>query len=203
MSLPFIAFYMGDYQRDTLQLPLEGHGAYFLLLQYCWTNGRIPPEDAARAAICKVPVSRWRKQLAPLVAGYFDENGENKRANTEIAKAEKLRIRQAMAGHHGGLESARRKAEKKENIQATAKPRLSHGQPVVNPRYSHGEAIKKEEDITTTFSEAAREVPPVENPENPQKPPPEPVETPAGSPAKGRNLAASPELLATLARKYR
>jgi len=199
MALPFIAFHMADYQRDTMQLPLEGHGAYFLLLQHCWTHGRIPTNDASRAAICKVPVQRWRKQLAPLVAGYFDENGENKRATAEIAKAEKLRIRQAMAGHNGGVEAAKRKAER----IAMAKPPPSHGQAAVKPRHSHGEATLEKKDITSTFSEAAREVPPVENPENPQKPPPEPEETPVGSPAKGTNLAASPELLATLARKYR
>ena len=197
MSLPFIAFYMGDYQRDTLQLPLEGHGAYFLLLQYCWTNGRIPAEDAARAAICKVTVSRWRKQLAPLVAGYFDENGENRRANVEIAKAEKIRLRQAMAGHHGGLASARRKAEKKENIQATANPRSSHGPPVVNPRHSHGEAIKKE-DITTTFLDAARAE------ENYPTNPTEPAEPPAGSaekPPKRPNELTREELAEIYAKK--
>src|SRR5580765_7645916 len=110
MALSFIAFHKRDYQRDTQQLTLEGHGAYFLLLQHCWTHGRIPVDDVSRAAICKVTVQRWRKALAPLVAGYFDANGENKRATAEIAKAEKMRTRQAMAGHKGGMEVAKRKA---------------------------------------------------------------------------------------------
>jgi len=177
---------MRDYQRDTQQLPLEGHGAYFLLLQHCWTHGRIPAEDASRAGICKVSVQRWRKQLAPLVAGYFDANGENKRATAEIARAEKIRLRQAMAGHKGGLEAAKRKAAKKETIQATAKPRSSHG-----------EAIKRE-DITTTFVGTAREAAPVDNSAA------ESAAPAAGSAGKQAKLAASPELLATpLARKYR
>ena len=143
MTLSFIAFHMRDYQRDTQQLTLEGHGAYFLLLQHCWTHGHIPADDTARAAICKVTVQRWRKTLAPLVAGYFDANGENKRANIEIAKAERLRTRQAMAGHNGGLEAAKRKAINQATAQAMAKPRSSHG-----------EAIKR--DITSNLSVAAR-----------------------------------------------
>ena len=75
------------------------------------------------------------------------------------------------------------------------------------PRQTGTRALPKERNITSTFVGTAREAAPVDNsheiPENDPKPPPEPVETPAGSPAKGRNLAASPELLATLARKYR
>jgi uncharacterized protein YdaU (DUF1376 family) len=200
MSLPFIAFYMGDYQRDTQQLSLEGHGAYFLLLQYCWTNGRIPPDDDARAAICKVPVQRWRKQLAPLVAGYFNQNGENKRATAEIAKAEKLRLRQAMAGHNGGLESAKRKAER----IAMVKPPPSHGQAVAEPRSSHGEATL-EKNIINTSSGAARARDPT--PENsPTQSTPEVAERPAGFAEKAATVVAtSSELKATaiVQRKYR
>ena len=140
MSLPFIAFHMADYQRDTMQLPLEGHGAYFLLLQHCWSHGNIPADDSARAAICKVTVTRWKKQLAPLVAGYFDTNGENKRASAEIAKAEKLRTRQAMAGHRG--------AEKRWGNH-------SHGHTTAKPRLDHGVTTKKE-DITSTSVGTAR-----------------------------------------------
>ena len=181
MTLSFIAFHMRDYQKDTLQLPLEGHGAYFLLLQYCWTHGRIPPDDASKAAICKVPVARWRRELAPLVAGYFDDNGENKRATAEIAKVEKLRLRQAMAGHNGGLEAAKRKAER----IATAKPPLSHGQAAAKPRSSHGEAIKKERSfsLTSTSLGTARE----EEAENP------PESTPKASLAEPKSGLAMEE----------
>jgi uncharacterized protein YdaU (DUF1376 family) len=178
MSLPFIAFHMRDYQRDTQQLPLEGHGAYFLLLQHCWTHGHIPADDVARAAICKVTVQRWRKALAPLVAGYFDANGCNKRATAEIAKAEKIRTRQAMAGHKGGVEAGIRKAARREMIEAVAEPPLSHGQAVAKPRSSHGEAIKR--DITTNLSGAARAREAAEPAETPTKSTPEIADRPAG-----------------------
>lgn len=182
MTLSFIAFYMADYQRDTMHLPLEGHGAYFLLLQHCWTHGSIPADDAGRAAICKVPLARWRKFLAPLVAGYFDESGRNKRATAEIEKAEKKRLRQAMAGHKGGSESAKRKAER----QAMAKPRLNHGTPMAQPRHSHGEAIL-EKNIINTFTGAARarDPTPDKNPTISTEPDAGvPPETPPSEPAK-------------------
>jgi uncharacterized protein YdaU (DUF1376 family) len=149
MTLSFIAFHMRDYQRDTQQLSLEGHGAYFLLLQHCWTHGRVPPDDASRAAICKVTVQRWRK-LAPLVAGYFDANGENKRATVEIAKAEKLRTRKAMAGHNGGVETKRRRAA----IAAATATATEQLQPQLQ---SSGSAAIKDYKITSTFSGTARE----------------------------------------------
>jgi uncharacterized protein YdaU (DUF1376 family) len=183
MTLAFVAFHMRDYQKDTQQLPLEGHGAYFLLLQHCWTHGRIPLDDVARAAICKVPLARWRKQLAPLVAGYFDANGENKRATVEIARAEKLRLRQAMAGHKGGVEVAKRKAE----LRATAKPRPSHGPPTAEPRSSRGEAMvepSREDIINTSFGAARARDPTPE--EIPEKSTPEPADGPAGFAEKAR-----------------
>jgi len=187
MTLSFIAFHMADYQRDTMQLPLEGHGAYFLLLQYCWTNGRIPADDAARAAICKVPVNRWRKQLAPLVGSYFDENGENKRANIEIAKVEKMRLQRAMAGHNGG---ARKSSNRLATATTTVKRELQ--QP------SSGRVATLDKNISSSFSSAAREEPPVDNSAT------APAAPPAGSAGKPAKLAPSPELLASpLVSKYR
>lgn len=149
MTLAFVAFHMRDYQRDTQALTLEGHGAYFLLLQHCWTHGRIPLDDTSRAAICKVTPQRYRKQLAAMVEQYFNENGENKRATIEIEKAEKIRTRQAMAGHKGGIQKALRNAERKDLL-------ASHGQAVAKPRSSHGVAIKNIKQLTPSL-EAARE----------------------------------------------
>jgi uncharacterized protein YdaU (DUF1376 family) len=207
-SLSYINFHMRDYQRDTQQLPLEGHGAYFLLLQHCWTHGNIPPDDVARAAICKVTVQRWRKQLAPLVAGYFDENGENKRATVEIAKAEKGRLQKAMAGHNGGVEAAARKELRKQAVATAAVERSSSG------RYSGGEAAEQrpssgreaiKKDITNTFSDAAR----AREAETPTNPAAEPAAAAASglamaarqAVAQQANSIGSGELLQTIAAK--
>lgn len=176
MALDFIAFHMRDYQRKTQHLNLEGHGAYFLLLQHCWTYGRIPLGDVERAAICGVTVQRWRKQLAPLVAGFFDENGENRRANEEIAKAEKVRLQRAVAGHNGGIASKLRRAELAELQRPLQRPPQRPPDGGHSERYSDrssGREATSERLINTTSGAArARPQTPAETPQNPPDPSP-------------------------------
>ena len=58
---PWIAFYMGDYLKDTMHLTTEQHGAYLLLLMECWTQGRIPTDLQGQAVIVRMSVYRWKK----------------------------------------------------------------------------------------------------------------------------------------------
>lgn len=109
MSVPFIAFYPGDYQRKTQHLTTLQHGALFLLLQHCWTHGAIPLEPAQRAAIARLGEREWQK-VAPAIDPFFDASGRNKRAAEEHAKAEIIRTKRALAGRIGGLQSGRSKA---------------------------------------------------------------------------------------------
>ena len=60
MSRAFIAFYMGDYDRDTQHLSTLEHGAYFLLLKHCWVHGSIPREQSSIATIAKLSWKKWR-----------------------------------------------------------------------------------------------------------------------------------------------
>ena len=145
MSRAFVAFYMGDYARDTGHLSTLEHGAYFLLLQHCWVHGTIPVKPDSRASLAKISLRQWYKIRAN-IDPFFDEQGRNKRATREIEKADKTSIRQTMAGHRG--------ADKRWKHD-------SHGMAMANGHGhrqsdSHGMAIKKE-DITTTTSVAARE----------------------------------------------
>jgi len=100
----WIAFYMGDYQKDTNRLTTLEHGAYFLLLQECWTHGNIPAEPGDRAAIAKMTLREWLK-IAPKINLFFGEDGTQKRATEEIEKAEIIRTKRALAGIRGGLAS--------------------------------------------------------------------------------------------------
>jgi uncharacterized protein YdaU (DUF1376 family) len=145
MSRAFIAFYMGDYDRDTRHLSTLEHGAYFLLLKHCWVHGSIPVENSSRALIAQLSEQKWRT-IRDKVNPFFDSEGRNKRATKEIEKAEKLSTRQAMAGHRG----ARKRWGNHSHGVATAN---SHGH---GSSDGHGMAIKKE-DITTSLSVAARE----------------------------------------------
>jgi uncharacterized protein YdaU (DUF1376 family) len=109
MSRAFVAFYMGDYQKKTQHLDTLQHGAYILLLQHCWIHGRIPLEAASRANIAKMTLPAWKK-IAPVINAFFDEEGCNKRAAEEIAKAEDLRTKRSSAGFRGGINSGISKA---------------------------------------------------------------------------------------------
>jgi uncharacterized protein YdaU (DUF1376 family) len=109
MSRSFIAFYSDDYQRKTQHLDTLQHGAYFLLLQHCWTHGSIPPQPEARAAIARMTLKAWQK-IAPVADAFFDAEGRNKRASEEIEKADLIRTKRAIAGKLGGLRSGTSKA---------------------------------------------------------------------------------------------
>jgi uncharacterized protein YdaU (DUF1376 family) len=109
MSRQFIAFYSGDYQRKTQHLSTEQHGAYLLLLMHCWSHGAIPPQPEARAAIARMTLKGWQK-IAPTIDAFFDAEGHNKRATEEIAKADAISTKRALAGKIGGHRSGTSKA---------------------------------------------------------------------------------------------
>lgn len=109
MSRAWIAFYMGDYLKDTQALTTEQHGAYMLLLMECWQKGSVPLDASSRAAIARMPLQRWKKICAPIDA-FFEEDGTNKRATAEITKAETISTKRAMAGAAGGRRSGISKA---------------------------------------------------------------------------------------------
>ena len=68
--LPWFAFNIGDYVKDTMRLTTEAHGAYLLLmLDYYGTGAPCPDDDYVLAAVTKLPEERWkqvRKALLPL-----------------------------------------------------------------------------------------------------------------------------------------
>jgi len=109
MSRAWIAFYIGDYLKDTQALSTEQHGAYLLLLMECWQKGSIPLDAASRASIARVPLSRWKK-ISPPVDAFFAADGTNKRATTEITKAEMVSLKRAIAGAAGGRRTGITKA---------------------------------------------------------------------------------------------
>lgn len=68
--LPWFAFNIGDYVKDTMRLTTEAHGAYLLLmLDYYGTGAPCPDDDYVLAAVTKLPEERWkqvRRALQPL-----------------------------------------------------------------------------------------------------------------------------------------
>jgi len=171
MSRAWIAFYMGDYQKDTNRLTTLEHGAYFLLLQECWTHGSIPLEPQGRAAIAKMPLRDWLK-IAPGINAFFEDDGTQKRASKEIEKAETIRTKRAIAGFKGGTNSGRSQAIRKgrqskyeaNTEQIPSKPEANAnqttqqmGEQTAKQKASPAEANHNNILKTTTTSVAARE----------------------------------------------
>lgn len=166
MSRAFIAFYMGDYDKDTQALSTLEHGAYFLLLKQCWVHGSIPLEPARRASIAKLSLREWSK-IAPVIDPFFDDEGRNRRATREIEKADTARLKRAMAGHRGGLASGRSKAIRRgtqSNAEAGLKHSYSGASSIAEAEgQANGQAKSKQyeanknSNITTTSPGTARE----------------------------------------------
>jgi uncharacterized protein YdaU (DUF1376 family) len=104
MSRAWINFYMGDYQKKTSYLTTLEHGAYFLLLQECWTNGKIPMEPSRRATIAKLTLKEWNR-IAPIIDAFFEEDGTNRRATEEITKSEITQLRREVSAQKAGRAS--------------------------------------------------------------------------------------------------
>lgn len=126
MSRSWIAFYIGDYLKDTQALTTEQHGAYLLLLMECWQKGQVPLDARSRAAIARVALPRWKNISAPIDA-FFAADGTNKRASAEITKAEMVSLKRAIAGAAGGHRSGLSKAiarGQQSKAEANARARL-------------------------------------------------------------------------------
>lgn len=185
MSRQFIAFYPGDYMRDTMHLSTLEHGVYFLLLQHCWVHGSIPLAPFSRAKLAKISLRKWYKICAN-IDPFFDEQGRNKRATKEIEKAEKTSTRQTMAGHRG---AAKRWGTNGHGYTMAN----SHGHGTSD---GHGIALQNKNIINTT-SVAAR----ARGTEPPSHPPAEPAEPVAGTQTEAAAkppIAISTELLGTI-----
>lgn len=152
MSRAFVAFYMGDYQKKTQHLDTLQHGAYFLLLQHCWTHGAIPLEPAGRAAIARMTPLQWKK-IAPTLNVFFDEEGRNKRATEEVDKAERVSTIRAMAGQKGGFASGRSKSKQIGSRPVAIAKQTTQQNGEQNPGTSI--PIQKER-LTTSSFDAAR-----------------------------------------------
>jgi len=126
MSLPWFAFHIGAYVKDTMRLTTEGHGAYLLLmLDYYATEQAPPDDDDVLAAICKMPIELWQTRYRKVLAPFFTiESGfwRHERIEKEIVeRGSKLASSHARA-KAGGDAYARKIALQK----ASSRPQADH-----------------------------------------------------------------------------
>lgn len=71
-ALPWFAFNIGEYVKDTMRLTRDAHGAYLLLmLDYYGKAEPCPDDDFILAALTKSTEAEW-KQIRKMLAPFFD-----------------------------------------------------------------------------------------------------------------------------------
>lgn len=127
----WMPLYIGDYLADTMRLTTEQHGAYLLLLMEYWRCGSLPDDDDELSAITKLPPESWSRQRGKIARFFVIENGFwiQKRAEEEMAAAEKRRIAASKNGKKGGRPRGQSKAKQK--------PKETHSFPENNPEETH------------------------------------------------------------------
>jgi uncharacterized protein YdaU (DUF1376 family) len=120
--LPWFAFNVAGYVKDTMRLTTESHGAYLLLmLDYYATGAPCPDDDFILAAVAKLAPEAWtqhRKVLAP----FFDIKGgfwHHRRIERELLEAAAKHATSIARAKAGGVARARKMGERTRQIPKT------------------------------------------------------------------------------------
>ncbi len=100
----WMPLYIGDYLADTMHLSAVEHGAYLLLLMQQWRSGPLPDDDRHLAAIARVDLAAWKRQVGPTIRRFFEVTADGlvqKRLEAERQKAAAIIEKRATAGKKG------------------------------------------------------------------------------------------------------
>ncbi|MCP4410168.1 MAG: YdaU family protein [Gammaproteobacteria bacterium] len=151
MSLPYMPFFVGDYEGKTAHLTLEEDGAYNRLLRLCWrTPGcSIPDEDAWIQRKMRVDEDTMNNVVRPIISEFL-KTGKGRlfseRQMEEFIKAKNKHKKRVAAGKKGGRPSKplKNKETGETNASDLLKPSLSNH----NHNHNHSKKVIVEETIT-------------------------------------------------------
>ena len=139
----WMAFYVGDYTKNTLTLTTHQHGAYLLLILACWQNhGSVDADDATLASATKMSTEEWLREK-PKLAPYFEitpERWTHRRVLDELAARARLRSERSVAGRRGAAKRWGGHAEAK--AEALAEGSQSDA-PSPSPSPSHTDSLEE------------------------------------------------------------
>ena len=84
---PYVPIFVADYLGDTIELSIEEHGAYFLLLLTAWKQPScdLPDDDKKLSRICRVSLRKWKQIRVTMEEFWTVEGGrwKNERLQKE------------------------------------------------------------------------------------------------------------------------
>jgi uncharacterized protein YdaU (DUF1376 family) len=105
-AMHYLPFYTGDYLRHTRHLSITEHGAYLLLLTYCWDmEGPVPLDERKIFGICNARSSDEMEAVRRVLNEFFvrmDDGWYNTRIMKEIERAKYICQKRVKAGKASG-----------------------------------------------------------------------------------------------------
>jgi uncharacterized protein YdaU (DUF1376 family) len=105
MSFAFMPLYTGDYFRDTRHLSMSEHGAYLLMLAYCWDQKGPLPLDLLRVyGICGAKSKDEQEAVGRVLDDFFvrmEDGYYNSRIQREVERSEAISRSRSEAGRKG------------------------------------------------------------------------------------------------------
>lgn len=114
-ALPYMQFYVAEYQADTMHLTAEEHGAYLLLIFNYWQTGKPIPKKRLQK-IARVPNERWT-DVKDTLSEFFKDTGDDwvhARIEADLVAAKDAQAQRAAAGK---ASAEARKAAKRDALK--------------------------------------------------------------------------------------
>jgi len=148
-KIPYIPFYIDDYEAATVHLTVEEDGIYFRLIRLCWrTPGcSIPNDPIWITRRMRVPLSDFDEKIKPIINEFFTVKRDRilqKRLQSEFGKAKSSFDARSNAGKLGGRPKSLKNNEKDKSNALTMRKQCESNQ---NQNQNH---IKK--NIKESFS---------------------------------------------------
>ena len=137
MSFAFLPLYTGDYIRDTRHLSMSEHGAFMMLLIYCWDQkGPAPLDERQLVGICNARSKDEVEAMGRILQEFFVKMSDgwyNRRMQREIERSHAIGIARSIAGAKG-YQARAKQLPSKCLASASKPPPPSHSSPPPPPK---------------------------------------------------------------------
>jgi uncharacterized protein YdaU (DUF1376 family) len=149
-ALPYMQFYVAEYQADTMHLTAEEHGAYLLLIFNYWQTGKPIPESRLQK-ISRVSSDRWADVEQSLIEFFVETDGcwKHERIEADLIAAKDSQAQRAAAGK---ASAEARKAAKRDELKRQSNARSTPVEQSSNERSTNKEQNRTEQSNNTPSS---------------------------------------------------